>query len=520
MSEQIVDVDRTGRAPDGDRRRWLALYVLCVGVLMIVLDSTIVNVALPSIQEDLRFASNDLTWVVNAYLISFGGLLLLAGRIGDLVGQRRVFLLGLAVFTLASLVCALAGSQGMLVGGRFVQGVGGAMTSAVILAMIVTMFPDPGERARAIGIYTFVAVAGGSLGLLAGGVLTEAISWHWIFFVNVPIGVATAFLALRLVDDVPGSGWRSGADLVGAALLTAGLMTGVYAILGVDAHGWGSSRTLLLAGLAVALIVVFLFRQTRVAAPLLPLRIFRSPSVSGANAVQALLVVGLFGVFFLGALYLQGVLGYSPLEVGLAYLPWTAAMAVLSFRYTARLMERFGPRATLVPGMLLVAGGLLLFARTPMDASYAIDVLPAMTLVGAGAGLGFPAVMSLAMSGAESGDSGLASGLVNTSMQLGGALGLAVLATLAAHRSEGLVADGESALAATNAGYHLAYVVGAGLVLVAMAVTLFVFRPAAAAERAGVEAPEEQPQDKHPCPSCCHSFQSGRSALVGAEAGA
>jgi EmrB/QacA subfamily drug resistance transporter len=466
-----------------DRTRWLALYVLCVGMLMIVLDATIVNVALPSIQEDLGFSQNDLAWVVNAYLIAFGGLLLLAGRIGDLIGQRRIFLIGLAVFTGASLLCAVAQSQGLLIGARFVQGVGGALTSAVILGMIVTMFPEPREQAKAIGIYTFVAVAGGSIGLLAGGVLTEAINWHWIFFVNLPIGIATAAFAVRLVEDRPGIGLTAGADLPGAALLIGGLMLGVYTILGVTEEGWGSSQTLALGAVSVALLAAFFARQARIPNPLMPLRLFRSPNVAGANLVQALLVVGMFGIFFLGALYLQRVLGYGALEVGLAYLPMTLVMGTMSFRFTGQLNMRFGPEATLLPAMGFVVLSLLLFARTPVDASYAVDIMPAMVTLGLGAGLAFPSLMVLAMSGATPQDSGLASGLVNTSVQVGGAIGLAVLATLATERTEAALADGDSTASALNAGYHVAYLVGAGLVVVAIAVAISTLRsPAPEAE--------------------------------------
>jgi EmrB/QacA subfamily drug resistance transporter len=461
-----------------DQRRWLALYVLCAGVLMIVLDATIVNVALPSIQDDLGFSQNDLAWVVNAYLIPFGGLLLLAGRAGDLLGQRRVFLTGLAIFTGASLLCAVAQSQGVLIGARFVQGIGGALASAVILGMIVRMFPEPREQAKAIGVYTFVAVAGGSIGLLAGGVLTEAINWHWIFFVNLPIGVATALLALRLVDASEGIGVRGGVDALGALLLTAGLMIGVYAILEAGENGWGSTETLVLGGAGVALVTAFIVRQSRVANPLVPLRMFGSRNVSGANGIQALLVVGMFGMFFLGALYLQRILGYDALEVGLAFLPWTIVMGVMSFRFTPGLNLRFGPRPTLIPGLVFIAAGLLLFARTPIDATYVVDVLPSMILMGLGTGLAFPSLMTLAMSGATEEDAGLASGLVNTSMQVGGAIGLAVLATLATERTGALVADGEAAASALNGGYHLAYLVGAALVLVAIVVAVTVLKPA------------------------------------------
>jgi EmrB/QacA subfamily drug resistance transporter len=476
-----------------DRNRWLALYVLCVGMLMIVLDSTIVNVALPSIQDDLGFSQNDLAWVVNAYLVAFGGLLLLAGRIGDLIGQRRIFLVGLAVFTVASLLCALAQSQGVLIGARFVQGIGGALTSAVILGMIVTMFPEPAEQAKAIGVYTFVAVAGGSIGLLAGGILTDAVNWHWIFFVNLPIGIATAFFALRLVEDREGIGLSAGADLPGAVLLIGGLMIGVYAILGVAEHGWGSTQTLGLGALSIVLLAAFIYRQSRVANPLVPLRLFSSRIVTGANIVQALMVVGMFGLFFLGALYMQRVLGYTALQVGLAYLPSTIVMGTMSFRFTAQLNARFGPQATLLPAMGFLILGLLLFARTPVDANYAIDLAPAMVLFGLGAGLAFPSLMTLAMSGATQSDSGLASGLVNTSLQVGGAIGLAVLATVATERTDGLISDGEATASALNSGYHLAYLVGAALVGVAVVVAIATLRSPEAEPEAEPE-PELVPE--------------------------
>jgi EmrB/QacA subfamily drug resistance transporter len=459
-----------------DRKRWMALYVLCLGMLMIVLDATIVNVALPSIQDDLGFSQSDLAWVVNAYLIAFGGLLLLAGRLGDLVGQRRVFLIGLAIFTTASLACALAQSQGVLVGARFVQGIGGALTSAVILGMVVTMFPEPREQAKAIGIYTFVAVAGGSIGLLVGGALTQAINWHWIFFVNLPIGAVTALFALRLVEERRGIGLGQGADLPGALLLTGGLMLLVYAIVDAAEQGWGSAQTIGLGALSALLLTTFVLRQARIANPLMPLRLFRSRNVSGANAVQALMVVGMYGMFFLGALYMQRILGYDALEVGLAFLPTTLVMGAMSFDVSARLNTRYGPKATLIPSMVVIAAGLVLFAQTPVDANYATDLLPALALLGLGAGLAFPSLMTLAMSGATPSDSGLASGLVNTSVQVGGALGLAVLATLATDRTESLRADGESVASALNSGYHLAYLIGAALIAVALVIAVQVLR--------------------------------------------
>jgi EmrB/QacA subfamily drug resistance transporter len=480
-------------APAEDRRRWLALYVLCTGMLMIVLDATIVNVALPTIQDELGFSQNDLAWVVNAYLIAFGGLLLLSGRIGDLIGQRRIFLIGLGVFTAASLLCAVAQSQGVLIGARFVQGVGGALTSAVILGMIVMMFPEPRDQAKAIGAYTFVAVAGGSIGLLLGGVLTEAINWHWIFFVNVPIGIATALAAVRLVDDREGIGLGEGADLLGAALLIGGLMLFVYTVLGVAEEGWGSAQTLILGAISIVLLIAFVARQARVANPLVPLRLFRSREVSGANSVQALMVVGMFAMFFLGALYMQRILGYDALQVGLAYLPLTIVMGIMSFRFTGQLNLKYGPEAALVPAMAFIAAGLLWLARTPIDASYAVDLLPSMILIGLGAGLGFPSLMTLAMSGVDESDAGLASGLVNTSVQVGGAVGLAVLATFATERTDALLADGEPAAEALNSGYHLAYLIGAGLVLVAIAISVGFLR-ARLPGVAPVPVPEPAPE--------------------------
>jgi EmrB/QacA subfamily drug resistance transporter len=485
-----VTVDTTN-----DRKRWMALYVLCGGMLMIVLDATIVNVALPTIKGDLGFSQSNLAWVVNAYLIAFGGLLLLAGRLGDLIGQRRIFLIGLAIFTGASALCALAQSQGMLIGARFVQGAGGAIASAVILGMIVTMFPEPREQAKAIGVYAFVASAGASIGLLAGGVLTEAINWHWIFFVNLPIGLATALLAVRVVEDRPGIGLEQGADVPGAVLLTSGLMLGVYTLLEAGNRGWGSTQTLGLGGVSIALLAAFVARQARISNPLMPLRLFRSRNVTGANAIMALLVVGFFGMFFMGALYLQEILHYSPLGVGFAFLPSCLVMGTLSLRYAERLIMGIGARAALITGLALAGAGLLLFARAPVNGSYVEHVLPVMLLLGGGAGVAFPAMMTLAMSGATPSDSGLASGLINTTTQVGGAIGLAVLATLATARTDALRADGVSTNAALNSGYHLAFLIGAALLAVAIAVAVVVLRseaPATAEAEAHAEAAESE----------------------------
>jgi EmrB/QacA subfamily drug resistance transporter len=483
-------------AASTDRSRWIALVVLCVGMLMIVLDATIVNVALPSIQDDLGFSQSDLSWVVNAYLIAFGGLLLLAGRLGDLVGRRKVFLFGLGLFTLASLLCGVAQSQELLVGARLLQGIGGAFTSAVILGMIVTMFPEPRDQAKAIGVFSFVASAGASIGLLAGGVLTEAINWHWIFFVNLPFGIATALLAMRLLDKDEGIGLGQGADVPGAVLVTSSLMLLVYTIVEVPKEGWGSVQTIALGAIAIGLMAAFIAREARARTPLIPLRIFRSRNVSGANVVQMLMVAGLFGMFFLGALYMQRVLGYDALEVGLAFLPVAVIIGVLSLGFSARLNMRFGARATLIPGLAMMVAGLVLFSLAPVDASYVTDLLPSMVLLGIGAGLSFPSLMMLAMSGATERDSGLASGLINTSQQVGGALGLAVLTTLSTTHTEGLLKDGEPMAQALTDGYHLAFTIGAALVVVGIVVASIVLKPAAVAveqEAEHAEAPRMEP---------------------------
>jgi EmrB/QacA subfamily drug resistance transporter len=455
-------------------RRWITLYVLCVGMLMIVLDVTVVNVALPSIQDNLHFSTSSLAWVVNAYLIAFGGLLLLAGRFGDLIGRRRIFLAGIALFTAASLLCGLADSQSLLIAARFIQGIGGAMTSAVILGMIVTMFPEPREQAKAIGVYAFVASAGGSVGLLAGGVITQSIDWHWIFFVNIPIGIATAVFARRLLANDSGAGFGGGADVPGAVLITAALMLGVYTIVKPAAdYGWGAGRTLALGGVSLALLLAFLGREATARNPLVPLRIFRSRNVAAANAIQVLSVAGMFGVFFLGALYLRRVLGYDALQIGLAFLPVSLTMGTLSIRYSERLASRFGARNLLAPGLVLIMLALILFAQAPVHGSY---LLHSMLLLGIGAGVCFPALMGVAMAGVSPQDAGLASGLVNTTAQVGGALGLAVLATLSASRTSHLIAQGHSTAAALTSGYHLAFWIAAALTATAIAIVPVVRR--------------------------------------------
>jgi len=465
------------------RSRWLALYVLCAGMLMIVLDVTIVNVALPSIQDDLNFSSSGLAWVINAYLIAFGGLLLLAGRLGDMFGQRRIFLTGLATFTAASVACGAATNSTVLVLARFVQGAGGALTSAVILGLIVTMFPEPREQARAIGVYAFVASAGGAVGLLAGGVLTQWVNWHWIFFVNVPIGAATVAAALRLLPATAGAGVRAGADALGAVLITAALMLGVYTIVVPAAEdGWGATRTIVCGAIAIALLAAFVAREATVDLPLMPLRLLRSTTVAGANVVQMVGAGGMFGSFFLGSLYLEHVEGYGPLKIGLAFLPVTVLMGTLSVRYSERVVMRFGAQRVLVTGLVLIGAALAGLAIAPQHANYLVDIFPPAALLGIGAGLCFPPMMGLAMSGVQPNDAGLASGLVNTTAQVGGAIGLAVLSTVSNGRAASLRHSGHEAASALLGGYHAAFWIATAMIAAAVVIAVLTLRPAPAEE--------------------------------------
>ncbi len=479
-----------------DRSRWIALVVLCTGMLMIVLDMTIVNVALPSIQADLGFSQAGLAWVVNAYLIAFAGLLLLAGRLGDLAGRRDVFLTGLALFTAASLACGLADSQGMLIAARFAQGIGGALTSSVILGMIVTMFPAPREQARAVGVFAFVASAGAAVGLLAGGILTQVLNWHWIFFVNLPVGAITAACAVRFISRDRGMLPRAGLDVPGALLITAAMMLAVFTIVGPAAQrGWLAPQTLGLAAGSLVLLAAFIVRQRTARHPLVPLRIFASRNVTGANLVQILGTAGMFGMFFLGSLYLREIQGYDPLQIGLAFLPVAVVMGTLSVRYTDRLVMRFGARALMFGGLALIAAGLALFALAPAHGGgYLAYVFPVTVAIGAGAGLCFPALMTLAMSGATPEDAGLASGLVNTTAQIGGALGLAVLATVSAARTNALTAQHRPTAVALTEGYHLAFWIAFGLVVAAAAAAAVLLRPAPAAAPETESEPEQAGQ--------------------------
>ncbi len=444
-----------------NRRRWMALVVVCLAQLMIVLDTTIVNVALPAVQRDLHFSQGNLTWVVNAFLITFGSFLLLAGRLGDLLGRRRVFLAGVVVFTAASALCGLAPSQGFLIAARFAQGIGAAMQASVILAIIVTEFPLPSDRARAMSAYVFVAVAGGSLGLLAGGALTQALSWHWIFFVNLPIGAATIALGRALIPRDNGIGLEHGVDWVGSVLVTASLMTAVYAIVQATSHGWGSSQVLGFGALAIALMGTFLTVESRIENPIMPLRILRLRGLIGSSAVRGFLVTGMYSTFFLGTLYLEHVLHYSAFQTGLAFLPWTVTVGILSLGVTARLVARLGPMRVLTMGMVTVMIGLGLISTAGIHTSFFPTIFFAYFAIGLGIGTAFMPLLTIAMADVPAADAGLGSGIINVSQQVAGALGLAVLGTIATNRSKALEGDGHTVANSLVSGYHLAFIIGA-----------------------------------------------------------
>src|ERR671937_742040 len=472
-----------------NRTRWFALYVLCLGSLMIVLDVTIVNVALPSIKKDLGFSETSLAWVVNAYLLTYGGFLLLGGRLGDLFGPRRLFLAGIAVFTLASLLCGLADAKLLLIGARTGQGPGGAVASAVSLSVMMNLFTEPAERAKAMGVFGFVAAGGGSLGVLLGGILTDTINWHWIFLVNLPIGIVVFVLSLRLLPGSRGTAVERRLDVAGAITVTGALMLAVYAIVNGNQAGWTSAQTLGLLGAAIVVLAIFLGIEARVPAPLMPLGLFRLRNLSVANIVGVLWAAAMFAWFFLSALYLQQVLGYSPLQVGLSFLPANLIMGVFSLGLSAKLVMRFGIRKPLAVGLLLAATGLALFIRAPVHGDFVIDVLPSMIFLGFGAGMAFNPVLLAAMNDVEPTESGLASGIVNTAFMMGGALGLAVLASIAASRTTSLSASGESHLSALTGGYHAAFLVGA--IFAAVAATLGgLLLPNSAPAGAGAHEPE------------------------------
>ena len=471
-----VTIPRATSGPTNDRRRWIALVVVCLAMLMNALDGSIVNVALPAVQRSLHFSQSGLTWVVDAYLISFGSFLLLAGRLGDLVGRKKVFLAGVSVFTLASIACGSADSQAMLVAARFVQGIGGALSSSVIVAIIVTEFPSPTERAKAMSAYVFVAVGGGSIGLLAGGVLTQALSWHWIFFVNVPIGITTLILGRILVVENVGIGIRQGVDIVGSLLVTLSLMVGIYGIVTASSDGWGSAHTLGILGIALALFIAFIVLESRLANPIMPLRILKIRTLTGSSAIRGLIATGMFSTFFIGALYLEHVLGYSPVRTGLAFMPATAGMAIMSAGVTARLVNRFGAKRVMYPAMVLAAAGLILLASAGQNANYFPGIFLAFLFLGIGAGGSFVPLLQIGMSEIPNADAGLGSGIVNVSQQMAAAVGLAVLSTVATNRTQSLVASGHALVHSLTAGYGLALYIASGCVLLGVALAPVLLR--------------------------------------------
>jgi EmrB/QacA subfamily drug resistance transporter len=459
-------------SPSPERRRWVTLVVVCLAQLMNVLDATIVNVALPAIQHDLYFTQQNLTWVVNAFLISFGSFLLLAVRLGDLLGRRRVFLAGVTTFTIASALCALAPSQGFLIAARFLQGLGGALSASVVLAIVVTEFPEPAERARAMSSYVFVSVAGGSLGLLAGGVLTALVSWHWIFLVNLPIGAATLALGARLLPRDGGLGLSAGIDWLGSTLVTGALMLAVYGILQAPSHGWASAQVLAPAAAALALLAGFVWLEAHHRNPIVPLRILRLRGLVGSSVVRAFLVTGMYSTFFLGTLYLEHVLHYSSLATGLAFLPWTLTVAALSLGLTARALARFGTMPVLLAGLASVVVGLLLLATAGAHAAFMPTIFLATFAVGVGVGSSFMPLLTIAMAEVPAADAGLGSGIVNVSQQISGALGLAVLGTIASDRTQALATHGAGVTGSLLGGYHLAFEVGAACIVAAILLTL------------------------------------------------
>jgi EmrB/QacA subfamily drug resistance transporter len=459
------------------QQRWASLLVVCLAQLMIVLDVTIVNVALPSIQHDLHFSQADLTWVVSAFLITFGSLLLLAGRLGDLIGRKRVFLSGVVIFTAASLLCGLAPSQGFLIGARFLQGVGAAAQASVILAIIVTEFQEPAERARAMSAYVFVSVAGGSLGLLAGGLLTQALDWHWIFFVNVPIGLATLALGRLIIPADSGLGLGHGVDWLGSLLVTASLMSGIYAIVGATAHGWLSGEVLGFGGLALALMAAFVALEARIENPIMPLRILAVRGMAPANLIRGFLVTGMYSTFFLGTLYLEQVRHYSAVQTGAAFLPWTITVAILSRGITTRLVNRFGSLRVLVAGMASAIAGLLLFSTAGPDTAFFPMIFFACFAIGLGIGNAFMPLLTIAMADVPPADAGLGSGLTNVSQQVSGALGLAVLGTLATDHTKALLGSHHALTSSLISGYHLAFVTGAAAIATGLLLALVLLRP-------------------------------------------
>jgi EmrB/QacA subfamily drug resistance transporter len=500
----LADSAASISAPRSDRRRWWALVVVCLAMFMNALDSSIVNVALPAIQKDLHFSASSLTWVVTAFLITFGSFLLMAGRLGDLIGRRKVFLCGIVLFTSASVMCGVAQTQAVLIAGRFIQGIGGAFSASVIIAIIVTEFPAAAERSRAMSAYIFVAVGGGSIGLLVGGVLTQALSWHWIFFINVPIGVFTFLAGRTLIVENVGLGIRTGVDVTGSVLVTLSLMLGIYAISTATEYRWLSLHTLGFGGASAALLVAFFVLESRLANPIMPLRILRIRTLTRSSIIRGMLATGMFTTFFLGALYLEGVLGFTPVQTGVAFLPMSISMGILSAGVTARLVTRFGDKRVLIPGMVSGTLGLLLLTTLGTDTSYAAVMLPAFLLIGLGAGTAFAPLLSIAMADVPVADAGLGSGIVNVSMQMASALGLAVLSAIATGRTHQLESAGQATVVALTDGYRLAFLisavlVGLGTVVAVVALDKSPARPGGTAEEVHL-AEEELSAASEPFP--------------------
>jgi EmrB/QacA subfamily drug resistance transporter len=472
----LVEATNHTIARQSDRRRWIALFVVCLGQLMIILDTTIVNVALPSIQADLNFSQSSLTWVIDGYLITFGSLLLLAGRLGDLFGRKRVFLIGVAAFVAASMLCGIAPSGTALVVARFLQGAAAALASAVIIAIIAVEFPEPADRAKAMSLYTFVIAGGASLGLLLGGVLTETINWHWIFFVNLPIGAVAYFLGRRLIAENEGISAGERIDWLGSVLITASSITLIYALIKIPEWGWTGDRTLALAGVAAALLAGFVALEARIANPIMPLRVLGNRSLVTANLVRGFLVTGAYSTFFLGSLYFEHVRGMTPVQIGLAFLAMTVCLAAMSSGLSARLVERFGPKRTLVVGIAGPVLGLLLFSQVGQSTPYFPAIFASFALLGLGFGAANPPLMMIAMEDVPAKDAGLASGTIQVSIQLSAAIGLAALGTIATDRTNALKATGESATQALSDGYHLAFLIAAGAAAVGILIAILALR--------------------------------------------
>jgi EmrB/QacA subfamily drug resistance transporter len=476
----IIDAARS------DKSRWIALVVVCLGQLMSIVDATIVNVALPRIQHDLHFSQANLTWVLNGYLISYGSFLLLAGRLGDLIGRRRIFLGGVSLFTIASAACGFADSQGMLIVARFIQGLGGAGATSAIVAIIATEFPAAGERAKAMSVYTFVVSGGASLGLIAGGVITQSIDWHWIFFINVPVGIFTVLMGRARIVENPGLGIGRDLDVLGSVLVTAALVLGAYAIVTSTRYGWGSAHTIAFAAASIVLLAAFVALEARLRNPIMPLRIFRVPGLGASSVIRGLLITGMYASFFVGVLYLQHIRGYGVLQTGLAFLAQTVVLALLSLGVTARLVIRFGARTPLLIGLVSGAAGLYVLGHAGPGSPYFPDIAVAFVLIGIGAGLAFMPLLTIGMAHVPAADAGLASGIINTSMQMSAAIGVAVLGTVATSRTQTLAGRGDGHVAALLGGYHLAFRVATASVVAAVIAALLLLRDPRSPEQATV----------------------------------